>query len=402
MASWSNWSGRLTAKPTALHFLRSERDAAAVVQRALADGHCVRAQGAGHSHAPLVGNDHCIIDTSALAGLVSVNPAQRRARVWAGTPIYMLGRLFGDHGLALANQGDIDRQAIAGAVATGTHGTGTRLQNLSATVVGLRLVTADGQVLECNADTESELFTAARLSLGAFGLITQLELALLPAYRLRESGFVSDLASVVPQLATLCAAHRHVEFFWYPQADRAIVKIIDETQDAAEYPLAAEGARCADSHEVLPNHRPYRHTEMEYSVPAALAADCLLELAALIRTEFPQISWPVEYRTLAADEVWLSTAYEQQTVTISVHQDIAESDHEYFSACERVFLRYQGRPHWGKVHYLNGATLAERHPRWADWWRVRDAIDPQGVFLNPYLKSLRTDTGRSAAAGLPQ
>jgi len=178
----------------------------------------------------------------------------------AGTPIYALGRTLHDAGLALANQGDIDRQTIGGAVATGTHGTGVALGNLSSMVRAVRLVLANGELVTTSAEQHPELFAIARLHLGAVGLVTALELQLRPAYRLRERTRRESFARLFPQLDDLVGASRHFEFFWYPHDDQAQVKVIDETTDAAEYPLAAEGSRCAYSYEVLPNHRPHRHT----------------------------------------------------------------------------------------------------------------------------------------------
>ncbi|MBT5204853.1 MAG: hypothetical protein HOL98_15450, partial [Gammaproteobacteria bacterium] len=156
-----------------------------------------------------------------------------------------------------------------------------------------------------------------------------------------------------------------------------------------EYPLAEEGRRCAWNYEVLPSYRPHLHTEMEYSVAEELGPACLAELRQMIQTEFSEIRWPVEYRTLAADNVWLSTASERQTVTISVHEDIRLDDSVYFAACERIFRRYQGRPHWGKVNNLGAKEFQESYPHWLDWWRVRDQFDPDDVFVNDYLASIR-------------
>ncbi len=389
MPSWTNWSGRQRSKPAALHFIRSEADAVAIVLDAVAQQRSVRVAGAGHSHAPLVLSDGVIIDASGLAGVVSVDVASKRAWVWAGTRIYALGRALHDQGLALANQGDIDRQAIAGAVATGTHGTGRALQNLSASVTGIRLVNASGAIVECNAQQHAELFRAARLNLGAFGIVTQLQLQLREAYRLEERGWSEPFDALLPQLDALIAQSRHFEFFWYPHNDIAVAKSTNDTSEAPVYPLAAEGSRRAWSYEVLSNHRPLLHTEMEYSVPAADGPACLRAIRELIRRDFRGLKWPVEYRTLAADDVWLSTAYERPTVTISVHQDVNENDEPYFRACEAIFNRFSGRPHWGKVNYLDGATLAARHPRWISWWRARDAIDPHETFLNDYLRAVR-------------
>jgi FAD/FMN-containing dehydrogenase len=389
MVSWSNWSGRQQSKPAALHFVRSEADVAAVVREAARAGRTIRVAGAGHSHAPLVVNDGLIVDTSGLAGVVSADPATRRAWVWAGTRIYALGVPLHDLGLALANQGDIDRQAIAGAIATGTHGTGKTLKNLSAAVTAIRLITADGGLVECSPEANAELFRAARVNLGAFGVVTQLELQLVDAYRLQERGWSEPFDAVMDTLEASIDASRHFEFFWYPHTDVAVAKAIDATDADAAYPLAEEGSRRAWSYEVLPNHRPLLHTEMEYSVRAEDGAACMREIRGLIRRDFAGLKWPVEYRTLAADDVWLSTAYERPTVTISVHQDINEDDAPYFRACEEVFKAFAGRPHWGKVNYLSGTELAARHPRWHDWWRARDAVDPQQIFLNAYLRGLR-------------
>ena len=389
MASWNNWSGRQRSKPTALYFIRSEADAAAIVRQAGRAKQSVRIAGAGHSHAPLVVNNGVIVDASGLAGVISTDAAIQRAWVWSGTRIYALGRALHDHGLALKNQGDIDRQAIAGAVATGTHGTGQTLQNLSASVTGIRMITASGDIVECSAERNAELFQAARLGLGAFGIVTQLQLQLREAYRLKEHGWSEPFDVLLPRLDTLVAQSRHFEFFWYPHTDIAVAKSTDATTADPEYPLAEEGSRLAWSYEVLANHRPLLHTEMEYSVPASDGPACMRAIRELIRKDFTGLRWPVEYRTLAADEVWLSTAYERPTVTISVHQDVNENDEPYFRACEEVFNAFSGRPHWGKVHYLDGAALASRHPRWREWWQARDAIDPSGTFLNEYLRTVR-------------
>jgi len=389
MASWNNWSGRQRSKPTALYFIRSEADAAAIVRQAGRAKQSVRIAGAGHSHAPLVVNNGVIVDASGLAGVISTDAAMQRAWVWSGTRIYALGRALHDHGLALKNQGDIDRQAIAGAVATGTHGTGQTLQNLSASVTGIRMITASGDIVECSAERNAELFQAARLGLGAFGIVTQLQLQLREAYRLKEHGWSEPFDVLLPRLDTLVAQSRHFEFFWYPHTDIAVAKSTDATTADPEYPLAEEGSRLAWSYEVLANHRPLLHTEMEYSVPASDGPACMRAIRELIRKDFTGLRWPVEYRTLAADDVWLSTAYERPTVTISVHQDVNENDEPYFRACEEIFNAFSGRPHWGKVHYLDGAALASRHPRWREWWQARDAIDPSGTFLNEYLRTVR-------------
>ncbi len=346
--------------------------------------------GAGHSHAPLVGSDQGVIaDLAGLSGIIEVDRERRRAWVWGGSRLYVLGNALLRHGLAFANQGDIDQQAIAGVTATGTHGTGRGLRNFSAAVTGMRLALAGGELADASPEENPELWRAARLHLGAFGILTRLELQLVPCFRLRERSWQAPLDAVLAEVEALSRGNRHFEFFWYPGEDRARVKVINETADEAEYPLAEEGARCAWSHEVLPSHRPIPHTEMEYSVPLERGVPCMERIRDLLRSGFPEVRWPVEFRTLAADDVWLSTAYQRETVTISVHLGTDEDHGPLFRACEAVFLAHEGRPHWGKVHHLDGGTLARMHPRWADWWRVRDGVDPDGIFLNDYLVGLR-------------
>ena len=167
------------------------------------------------------------------------------------------------------------------------------------------------------------------------------------------------------------------------------MKIIDETDDEPEYPLAPEGRRVGWNYEVLPSHRTWPHTEMEYSVPLERGPECLAVIRELLAAEFPEMEWPVEYRSLAADDVWLSTAYERPTATISLHLPVEDDERPLYTAAERIFRSFDGRPHWGKVNYLTGADHAAIHARWADWWAVRDRIDPAGTFLNDTLTSIR-------------
>jgi FAD/FMN-containing dehydrogenase len=386
---WSNWSGKVTARPAQIALVGNEAEVVDWVRRASREGRGIRCVGAAHSHAPLVATDGFLLDLSALDGVLEIGRAGATAVVGAGSRISSLGPPLREAELALHNQGDIDRQAIGGAAATGTHGTGPTLQNFSAAVLGARIVLASGDVVDCDATREPELFAAARLSLGAVGVVTRLRLALRSAYKLEEQMWREDLDAVLGRIDELTAATRHFEFFWLPGSERAACKSLTETDEAPIYPLAREGRRRAWSYEVLANDRPDKHTEMEYSVPAAAGPDCLRALRERIHADFPELAWPLEYRTLASDDVWLSTAYARPTVTISVHQGVEHDDEPLFRACEEVFRSYEGRPHWGKVHYLTGSELSQVHERWADWWGARDRYDPDGRFLNSLLEGWR-------------
>ncbi len=387
--AWRNWSGRVTARPALIARPRDEAEVVRVVAGAGERDVTVRAQGAAHSHAPLVAHDGIVLETDALAGVLGVDADAREAIVRGGTRIASLGAPLREAGVALHNQGDIDRQAIAGAVATGTHGTGVALRNLSAGVLGARVVLASGDVVLCDAHREPELFEVARLSLGAVGVVTELRLSVRDAYKLEERMWLEPLDAVLDRIDTLCAATRHFEFFWMPGAERAACKSLDETDAEPVYPLAAEGKRLAWSDEVLANERNDLHSEMEYSLPAASGPACFRALRERIARDFPDLRWPLEYRRVAADDLWISSATGRDTVTISVHQGVDAPDEPLFRACEEIFRAYDGRPHWGKVHYRVGAELAALYPRLRDWWRVRDRFDPDGRFLSPYLESLR-------------
>ncbi len=390
MARWKNWSGRHEALPEALHFVRSKEDAMALVDKARDEGRGIRVAGSGHSHSPLVVSADWIVDISGMAGIIEIDQTEKTAWIYAGTPIYSLGRSLHDAGLALHNQGDIDRQTVAGACATGTHGTGRKLKNLSSAVRAVEVITGSGQLVRCSAESQPELFSVARLGLGGAGIITQLQLQLRDSYQLKENGRDMVFAELFEQIPELAERHDRFEFFWHPQTDQATVKLIDETTESPEYPVSVEGQRRAWNYEVLPSHRPHLHTEMEYSIPEDLGPACFAELREMIQADFKQVRWPVEYRTLAQDNIWLSTAFQRQTVTISIHEDVRLDESAYFAASERIFRRYQGRPHWGKVNYLNAVDFKSSYSHWQDWWRIRDQFDPDDVFINDYLGSIRS------------
>ena len=384
---WSNWSGRLTAEPQQIVSVSSTDEVAeALGTRDLPNP--VRAAGATHSHAPLVPTDGTIIDTAGLSGLISVDPAANSARFHAGTRICDIGQPLLEHGLGLMNQGDIDQQALAGALATGTHGTGTSLQNFSASLLAATFVTADGSIVSCNPQEEPEIFQAARLSLGALGVMTELTVRVRPAYRLQERLWLEDLDQVMGRIDELTSATRHFEYFWYPGQERAICKATDETDAAPIEPLGKEGERLSWSFNVLANSRTDKHTEMEYSLPAEHGPQCLAAIRSLT-ARHPEVTWPIEYRTVAPDDVWLSPARGRQTVTISIHEDVARDEEPYYREAEEIFRSFDGRPHWGKVNYLGPDSYRAIYgEQWEQWWSVRNQLDPTGRFLNQRLMSI--------------
>jgi FAD/FMN-containing dehydrogenase len=397
--TWSNWSGSVTCEPRQIAMPTSEADVAALVKKAAAQGQVVRVTGSGHSFVPLCATDDVLVSLDHLAGIESVDRGKFEATILAGSKLHALGEPLAAHGMALANQGDIDRQSLAGAVSTGTHGTGPTLGSFSTQVVGLRIVTADGELLTLDLDRDADVMAAARTSLGAMGVTTAIRLRVLPAYRLHERMWQEPIAECMARLDERIAATRHFEFFWYQATDLAHAKALhptdappDERPPAVDDPsgelASTPGERIDHSYRVFPSSRENRFNEMEYSVPAEQGPACFFAIRELMRTRHPHITWPVEYRTLAGDEIDLSTSHGRETVTLSIHQANTLEHRPFFADAEAIFRRHGGRPHWAKMHSLSAAELAPLYPRWNHFQAIRRRLDPRGVFLNEHLKKI--------------
>jgi FAD-linked oxidoreductase len=396
----------------------SEEELAQIVGEASGE---VRVTGAGHSFSELVPTEAALIDVSRLAGVERVNEPLRQAICGAGTKIRDLGEPLGSRGLALENQGDVDAQTIAGACATGTHGTGVEFGCLATTLVGFRLVTAGGEILECDSQQNADVFAAGRVSLGMLGVMSQVTLQCRSAYYLKEEVRTLDLEECFERADELARSNRHFEFFHFPYADRALVKTLNEcpqgafgaTSDRREDSLFAMAcrigewlpgmnpvlqrvvmrwyggrARCGPSYNVFPSARTVRFNEIEYEVPADSGVACFREIIAAVRKARLLALFPIEFRRIKADDIWLSPFYGRDSVAISVHQ-IAHRPHaELFGLVEPIFWKYDGRPHWGKMHSLGHEQLARLYPCWREFMELRRAMDPRGKFLNRHLRSL--------------
>lgn len=399
--SWSNWAGSVHCTPQTVVTPASEAEICALVRQTARRGGGVRVVGSGHSFTPLCATDDLLLSLDHLQGVVSVDSVAPIATVWAGTKLYALGDLLWEHGLAQANLGDIDRQALAGAISTGTHGTGRSLGSLSTQVVGLRLVLASGEVLESSPTQEAEIFHAGQVALGALGIITQVTLKLLPAYHLHERSWVAPFEECVATLETHIQANRHFEFFWVPEHDACAMKALNPVPpDQMDLPMPAghrdevtgrlaryvRAERIDRSYRIFPSERTLRFNEIEFALPASQGPECLAEIRQLMRTRYPEIVWPLEYRTLAADDIPLSPAYGRESVTISVHQAAELPYQPFFADVEAIFRNHSGRPHWGKIHSHSARELRALYPLWDQFQTVRHHLDPHGLFLNDYLR----------------
>ncbi|MBO3085009.1 D-arabinono-1,4-lactone oxidase [Cellulomonas fengjieae] len=432
---WRNWARTATATPQRVCHPRDLHELSADVRRAVADGLRVRAVGSGHSFTPVATTDgvHIRVDAlDVLERVVSQADGSTHVTVGAGIRLGALNALLAERGLAMRNLGDIDKQTLAGAISTGTHGTGARLGGLATQVVGAELVTATGDVVQTSATQEPELFELARLGLGTVGVLGTVTLEVVPAYRLEareEPWLLGDVLEQLDGPDGLVEANDHFEFYWFPHTDRTLTKRNNRVADDVELPLPrvrgwledeviANGAFAlansiatlapsltrsvndiatrtisrrrytAPSASVFVSSRRVRFREMEYALPRDQVAPVLREIVSWIESSGELLPFPLEVRFAAADDLWLSTAHGRDTAYIAVHQYVRLPYARYFDAVERIVAQVDGRPHWGKMHWLEAERLAELYPRFADAQRVRAQADPDGVFSNPYLDRL--------------
>ena len=425
---WHNWGRSESVRPQRVE---RPRDAEAV-QRAVAaaakQGMRVKAVGAGHSFTGIAVAPGVLLDLADVSGVLDVDLERSRVRLAAGTHLHQLPRLLRPYGLALQNMGDIDRQTIAGATSTGTHGTGGAFGGLATQIVAVTLVTGSGELLTVSEDENSELLPAVRLGLGALGVLVDITLQCVPAYLLKAVERPEPLQQVLDSYQERSAAEDHFEFYWFPHTETGLTKTntrLPLTEQRA--PLSAAGRWVDDellangvyrgvcavgtlmpaiippfsrlaqrltgnrdftdhSPRVFVTNRTVRFREMEYAIPREAVPEALAAVKALIERRGWRISFPIEVRSEAADDNWLSTAYGRETGYIAVHRYYREDPTEYFTAVEEIMAAHDGRPHWGKMHYRDAESLRETYPRFDDFLAVRDRLDPDRRFENAYLR----------------
>ncbi|MEZ5561064.1 MAG: D-arabinono-1,4-lactone oxidase [Pseudomonadales bacterium] len=419
---WRNWSGHLVAHPQGRVVPASEDELAAFLASTSGP---VRPVGSGHSFTPLVPTDGHLIVIDQLAGLLDHDAQALRATFGAGTRLGDMGAPLEKIGQGMFILPDIDRQTLAGATATATHGTGIGFTCLSGYVTELRLITPRGEIMDISAGSHPELFDAARVSLGALGVITRMTMQNRDSYRLKARNWVQPIEEVLEGFDESAASHRHFEMFPLTHSDYALTLAIDETDEPINNPPPSPEADAAFaqamqswtqvaprdrlplvnamaeqieptervdvSYRILSNIRNTRFNEMEYSVPLDAGADCLREVLRTIRDKEIDVVFPLEYRYVSRDDTWLGmSSGDEDHAAISIHRAATEDYRPYFDLIEPIFWKYGGRPHWGKVHSLDAQALARLYPRFGDFQAVREQIDPAGRMLNDHLRKLFT------------
>jgi FAD-linked oxidoreductase len=402
---WRNWVGnqyfvsQYQAAPT------TEAEVIELVHEADRRDLPMRVVGSGHSFTPVVATNGLLLSLENLRGVQNVDKARRQITVGAGTRISEVGKTLKGMGLSLINQGDIDSQAVAGAFTTGTHGTGLKLGNLASSIAGMRLILANGEVLDIDGG-DRDMLHAAQVAVGTLGIISSMTLNVMDAYNLHEKLWRDDFETCMERHDELAANHRHFGFFWCPVpesrhlyclpdtsavsstnkiADVCEMKVLDIT-DAT--PMQADFEKIAYSSEVYPIEYVPNFIELEYAVPLEHGKDSIRAVRDLMLTRHTNCIYPIEYRFTAGDPAWMSPFYNQDSITLSVSGGPGIDYWAYLHDVDQILRRYNSRPHWGKMHFLNTADVTHLYPRAGDFRDLRRRLDPKGRFLNDHLRML--------------
>jgi L-gulono-1,4-lactone dehydrogenase len=427
---WRNWGGNQIAHPQSVQHPRSADEVAMIVKRAATEGRRVKAVGSGHSFTATAATDGVHVDLDRMSAVLSADPSSGLVTAEAGIPLHRLNAELAARGLAMSNLGDIDRQTIAGATSTSTHGTGIALGGLATQIRGLELVLADGSVVTCSPDERPDLFAVARVGIGALGIVTAVTLQCEPAFTLVADEGPMPLAQVLDELDDLVEGNEHFEFYWFPHTEVVSTKRNNRLREGQEarplgrvkgwlddefFANTAFGLTCrvakrrpaliprlnrvaakllsarrfsAPSYEVFVSPRRVRFVEMEYSLPRAAFRDGFAAIRDVIQREDLRVSFPIEARWVAPDDIPLSTAYGEERCYLAIHMFRGEPYERYFRAVEAELRQLGGRPHWGKMHWRTAEDLRPVYPRFDEFVAMRDDVDPDRVFGNTYLETV--------------
>jgi len=422
--TWRNWAGNQQATAQRVVTPRTADEVAAAVQRAADEGRTVRMTGTGHSFTGAALTEGVRLAPEGLTAIRSIDTATGLVTAEAGLPLRRLNEVLDQHGLALANMGDIQEQTLAGATQTGTHGTGRDAAGLVSQIAALEMVLADGSLVTCSRDSRPDLFDAARAGLGALGVVTAITWQTVPAFLLQAQEAPMRWSEVLSRLDELAAGNEHFEFYWFPHTEGCLTKCNNRVPGPARplsrfkgwlddeflsnqvfevanrvthrFPGAVRtingisakalgGRTFTDaSYKVFTSPRKVRFKEQEYALPRAELKGALGELKALFDRRDWRISFPIEVRLLPQEDAWLSMAYGRDTAFIAVHVYHREPHEEYFRGVEELMTSIGGRPHWGKMHTRDAAYLETVYPKFGDFLALRDELDPDRRFANPY------------------
>lgn len=430
MVHWQNWSGSVHCNVNQICTPFTVEELAAIVKKAKNHNKTIRVVGAGHSFTPLVATGDVLISLKYLRGVEGVDKATNTVSVWGGTTLKELSEALAEQGYAMENMGDINLQTIAGAISTGTHGTGAHLGNIPTQITGITLMTATGELETVHTQSNQELFQAAQVSLGMLGIIIKAEIKVLPQYSLIAQSYRLSFADCLKQLDALKTLNRNFEFYWFPYTETVQVKTMNRWEDHTAMPARAKqnsmlkklviengllwvmseaskripktykavstmsamgvpvGSEVNTSHLLYATPRLVKFQEMEYAISEETLPQVLQEIKYIIKRKKCKVHFPIECRFVKQDHIWLSPSYGRNSAYVAVHMYKGMPFNEYFSIMEEIFRKYGGRPHWGKMHTCSNRELQELYPKLQQFLDIRKRFDSAGVFMNDYLQEL--------------
>jgi FAD-linked oxidoreductase len=426
MLFMKNWAKNLNFYPQNIYAPKSEQEIQEIVYHHLKEKKSIRMRGSAHSWTELISSEEGFIHLDDMQGLISVDQEKKMVKAYAGTKLKRFGEEAFNHKLTLPNQGDVNHQSLAGALSTGTHGTGVTLQSMANQLHAMTLINGIGDILSLDQTKDPELLNALSVSLGSAGLITQVSLKMTEAYKLKVESFPEDMTLALQEAKKRIQQNRHFEMFYFPVGQWSIVKLMNQTHEAASPRshlkkmseivldnwlfegmniLASNTKKYSEidtlvrrfvghdtfidwSHRAFPTERTVRFMEMEFNLPIDKFEEVFLEIQACIEKNKFETLFPIEIRFVKGDNLWLSPAYQRDSVYFAIHTYQSENYRPYFEEIQKIFIRHSGRPHWGKWHSLTEKELAPLYPRWDDFKNIRRELDPKGIWLNNHLKTL--------------
>lgn len=423
-----NWAGNVSFQPKTVAYPSTEKEIQDLVIKAANERTKIRMIGSGHSFSNLIETNQILVSLDEYQGVIHVDKEKLQATVKAGTKLKLLGELLFKEGLAMENLGDIDVQSVAGAISTGTHGTGTSFGVISTQVVSLKLINGKGEIISCSASENTEILKAAQVSLGALGIITEVTLQCVPSYKLLISNAREDLTDVLADLEDRKEKNRNFEYFWFPYTNTAWTKssnIVDTGEPnkdnflnhlselvlenytlkalceiARMFPsknkfvskvtakFAPTMTKLSLSHNVFATVRLVKFTEMEYGVPAEAYQDVMKEVMAKVNSGKFAIHFPIENRWTKQDDIYMSPSYGRDSAFIACHVYNKKDNTAYFKALEDIFRSHGGRPHWGKMNTITQQEAIDLYPEFSTYLKIRNEQDPDKIFMNPYVEKV--------------
>ncbi|MDM5234056.1 D-arabinono-1,4-lactone oxidase [Lysinibacillus pakistanensis] len=427
---WTNWAGNVISYPGEMYLPQSIEDVVQIVKQARESGKTIRVTGAAHSFSAVAMPEHIALSLHNMRGLIAVNEEKQEATLWAGTYLYEIGPSLAKHGFALSNMGDIQEQSIAGAVSTGTHGTGVTLGSLSSTVTKWGFVDGTGTYREHTRGLD-DLSESLHVSLGMLGVLVKVTIKVIPLYGLHYIGTRDTLTNGLSIFAEDIRQHRHVEWFYFPGSETIQVKRMNAVDpvyqsdwsrrieimklqivengaflamselckwkpslSGAMSKIAAanvvEGEKTGISYEIYPSPRSVKFQESEYAIPLMYFEACMEEIHATFKKGLFNVHFPLECRTTAGEAGFLSPTQGHESAFIAFHMYKGMPEEPYFEWIHTMMKKYKGRPHWGKQNHLTAGYVYELYPDIEKFLAIRRQYDPDNVFFTGYLRKLFT------------